>query len=238
MVGNLRIHSLVSITTDNRPSVVLVHGLGVSGRYMIPTALLLAPFCQVFIPDLPGFGQSSKPGRFLKITELADCLAAWMQVSGIDKATLLGNSIGCQVIADLAVRHPERIEQIVLVGPTVDPERRSIRQQLKRLLIDAPREPISLLPIAFSDYLKAGFRRVLRTFQDALRDRIEERLPQINVPALVVGGELDPIAPRRWIEEVSRLLPEGQHLIIAEAAHAVNYNSPKELARAVLSFIC
>src|SRR4051812_8359907 len=65
------------------PPVVLVHGVGVSGRYMLPTARELAPHHPVFVPDLPGFGRSEKPPHIYNVAELADALAGWMQGLGL-----------------------------------------------------------------------------------------------------------------------------------------------------------
>src|SRR5215211_8658022 len=57
-----------------RPALVLVHGLAVSGNYLLPTAAELLDDFTVYIPDLPGFGVSDKPRRVLEIVELADVL--------------------------------------------------------------------------------------------------------------------------------------------------------------------
>jgi 2-hydroxy-6-oxonona-2,4-dienedioate hydrolase len=59
------------------PPIVLIHGIGVSGRYLLPAAVRLAANVPVYVPNLPGFGLSSKPARVLSVTELADALAAW-----------------------------------------------------------------------------------------------------------------------------------------------------------------
>ena len=217
--------------------MVLVHGLVVSSRYMIPTAKRLARHCRVFAPDLPGFGRSERPPRVLDVAGLSDALSAWMGEVGLERAALVGNSFGCQIIADLAVRHPARVERAVLQGPTMDPLGRSVPRQVGRLLIDVPRETLSLLPIELLDYLSAGTRRAWRTFRYTLEDRIEEKLPHMRVPTLVVRGSRDPIVQQRWAEEVTRLLPMGRLVVIPGAAHAVNYGSPLELARVVLQFL-
>ena len=174
---------------NGNPAVVLVHGLVASSRYMVPTAELLAAHYRVYAPDLPGFGKSDKPPRVLNVAELSDFLAAWMGMTGLKSAALVGNSFGCQIIVKLALRHPERVEKAVLQGPTVDPPGRTALRQIGRLLLDGVREPPSLLPIELLDYLHAGFRRPVRTFRYMLEDRIEERLPQMHVPTLVVRGQ-------------------------------------------------
>src|SRR5829696_3028602 len=102
-----------------------------------------------------------------------------MREIGLERAALVGNSFGYQIIADLAVRHPEWVERAVLQGPTMDPRARTIQRQVRRFLLDAPQEPLSLLPIELLDYLSAGTGRAWRTLRYALEDKIEEKLPHM-----------------------------------------------------------
>ena len=195
--GGLRIHARVS--ADRPPAsggvpVVLVHGLVVSSLYMLPTAERLALFYSVLAPDLPGFGKSDKPARALDVTELADALGAWIDAAGLGPAVLVGNSLGCQVIADMAARGPHRVAGVVLTGPTVDPAGHTHYEQFKRLLIDATRERLSIAFAWLRGLHEAGLRRAWQTSRYALENRIEKNLPRIHVPALVVRGTRDPIA--------------------------------------------
>ena len=105
-VGGLRVHARAATGAANAdaPPVVLVHGLVVSSRYMIPLAERLAERNHVYAPDLPGFGRSDHPERPLDIVGLADALAGWMHAAGIASAVLIGNSLGCKIIADMALR--------------------------------------------------------------------------------------------------------------------------------------
>jgi pimeloyl-ACP methyl ester carboxylesterase len=240
-VNGQTIHYKASIDADtsNKPVILFIHGLVVSCRYLLPTARELSHDYVVYVPDFPGYGWSSKPrhGQALNIKELADVLAAWMDVMGIQQASLLGNSMGCQIIAQFALHYPERLERAILVGPTMDQKARTAYQEIGRWLLNAPFEPISLFPVVLLDYLQIGFRRFVRTFRYALQDRIEEHLPHILVPTLVVRGSRDTVVPQRWVEEVTALLPRGKLVVIEGAAHDVNYNSPRQLAEAVHQFM-
>ena len=220
-------------TTD----IVLVHGLSVSSGYMMPTAIRLAPWYRVWLPDLPGFGRSAKPPHIFNVTELANALVAWMQAVGLDSATFLGNSLGCQVIVNLAVHYPERITHAILVGPTMDPKAHTIHQEAGRLLRDAACEPLHFLPVLLREYLIAGIPRTIRTLQYAFEDPMEEHLPQVHVPTLVVRGARDPIVPQEWAEKVHQLIPSSQFVTIPGAGHAVNFNSPERLVSLVRSFL-
>jgi 2-hydroxy-6-oxonona-2,4-dienedioate hydrolase len=243
-VKDLMMHARASERTaqtdahqQHQHNIVLVHGLGMSGRYMMPTAERLIHFANVYVPDLPGFGQSDKPSRALTIAELADYLAWWMDAINIERAVFVGNSFGTQIIIELATRFPERVERAVLIAPTIDARARVVSRQLARLLLDATREPLSLTPIAVSDYLRAGLKRGARTLRYAIADCIEEKLPRIHAPVLVVRGGRDPIVSQAWAAEVARLSAGGRLKILPHAAHAVNYNSPKELARLIIEFV-
>ena len=87
------------------PAVVLVHGLVVSARYMIPAMKRLALRHRGYAPDLPGFGKSGKPAHVPGVPGLSDALACWMRKLGLSRTALVGNSMGCQIIAELAARY-------------------------------------------------------------------------------------------------------------------------------------
>ncbi|MBX5490200.1 MAG: alpha/beta hydrolase [Chloroflexi bacterium] len=239
VVGGLRLHARVSIepVPPASPTVVLVHGLIVSSRYMLPTATRLAPRCRVHIPDLPGYGRSAKPERVLRVPELADALAGYLASAGLDHVALVANSFGCQIAADCAMRHPERIARVVLIGPTVDPAARALAQQVARWLRNVPGEPPWLGLVIARDLVDMGVRRALCTLRFMLEDRIEAKLPHVRVPTLVVRGARDTVVPQRWAEEATRLLPAGRLAVIPGAAHTVNYNAPLELVRVVYPFV-
>lgn len=234
-----RMYTRVSIDggVDDQTSIWCVHGLSVSSRYMVPTARLLAPYRRVYAPDLPGFGRSAKPRIVLDVPALADALVRRMDAFGVNKAVMLGNSMGCQIIADVALRYPERVAAAVFVGPTIDTAARSMVGQALRLLRDMRHESLASLLTQASDYLRCGPRRTLLTLRYALADPFEAKLPAQSAPTLIVRGERDSIAPRNWCEKVTRLLPNGQFLEIPGAPHAANYDAPEVLACAVLMFI-
>ena len=129
---------------DRLPPVVMVHGLVVSSRYLLPTAALLAPHLRVLVPDLPGFGRSEGPRPALDVAGLAAHLGRWLDALAVEAPLLVANSLGCQVVAELAAGSPRRWHGIVLTGPTVDRTRRTLPAQALRLLVDTLREPPKL----------------------------------------------------------------------------------------------
>lgn len=204
---------------------------------MIDAAIHLARNSDVYCPDLPGFGKSSKPARTLNVSELSDALSVFLQKSEIGRAVIVGHSFGCQIAADFALKNPAKLERLVLAAPSGDPSVNSAFRYFGRLALDAFREPFSLTPLAVRDYLSAGLIRGLRTFQFAMQDRVEDKLPHISAPTLVIRGSRDPIVSPQWATQVATLLPNAKLITIEKAAHAVNYNSPLEFARVIRKFI-
>ena len=204
---------------------------------MVPTAERLAPLCDVYAVDLPGYGLSDKPGATLGLSDLADALAEWIEVEKVGAPHLVANSFGCQILAELAVRHPQHIGRMVLQGPTIDPTARSVWRQMGRLMANSRKESPQLGHIMLRDYARAGLKRVIQTIKIALDDRIEDKLPFITARTLVIRGEYDPIVPQRWAEEVCRLLPHGDLIVIPGAAHTINYTAPDALVQAIRPFL-
>lgn len=235
MVDGCRMHYRMG--GKGRQSVVLVHGLTVSGNYLVPTAAELTRDFTVYIPDLPGFGRSEKPRRVLSIPELGEALKAWMDAVGLERAYLLGNSMGCHTVSVVASRYPRRVAGAILVSPVGDRGGRNTPRLVARALNDFMREPPSSWAIMFRDFLKAGLRRTVLTLRQMQRSPLEPWLPQVHVPALVVGGKHDRIVPISAIGRVTAMLPQGQVAVIQEAAHVPNYTHPEQLAALVRRFV-
>ena len=217
-------------------AVVLVHGMGTSSRYMVPTGRRLASDFSVYAPDLPGFGQSSKPNQALGIPALVDVLDRWMTADGIPHAAMVGNSFGCQVIAEFGIQHPERLSAAVLQGPTMDASDRSPLGQFRRFLADLPREKLPEYALNANDYWRTGVPRLLETFRIALSDRIEEKMPRLAMPVLVVRGRHDPIVSEAWARRLASLAPDGQ-FVTTRGAHTPNFSEPDAFSQVVRSFL-
>lgn len=218
-------------------SVVCVHGIGVSSRYFVPALDVLGAEFNVHAPDLPGFGRSADPGFVLGLTALADALLAWIDAVRLQNVALLGNSFGCQIAVEAALRQRGQVERLVLEGPTTDPQARSVPGQLSRWMANSPGEDPRQLPLILRDYRDAGLRRCAQTFRDALTDRVEDKLPSVALPVLVVRGERDRIVPQAWAEQVTRLLPHARLVTVPGAAHTLNFSAPRGLAAVASEFL-
>ncbi|HEV2919348.1 MAG TPA: alpha/beta hydrolase, partial [Actinomycetota bacterium] len=236
-IRGVGIHDRASLASPNAaPPLVMVHGLAVSHRDLMPLAAKLAGDLAVHVIDLPGFGLSSDPGRVLNVAEHADHLAGWLEAAELPPLVVLGNSFGCQVAVDLAVRYPDRVLGLVLVGPTMDPAARTASRQILRWVGDTALEDPLQLPILARDLRDAGPHRVVGTLAHALHDPIEHKLPLISVPVLVTRGSREPIVPMAWARAATRLLPHGE-LAVVPGPHNANYAAADHLADLVLAFL-
>ncbi len=235
MVNGWRMHYRVG--GGGRPPVVLVHGLTVSGNYLMPTAAELLEDFTVYVPDLPGFGASEKPRQVLDITGMADVLRDWMDTIGLERAYLLGNSLGCHTISAVAARYPERVVGAILVSPVGDPGGRDTLRLGLRALNDFVREPRSYWAVMLRDFWRSGLRRFVLTLRSLQQCRLEAWLPQVEAPALVIWGERDRIVPKGWIDRVAALLPQGRVAVIRDAGHVSNFSHPRRLAALVRAFV-
>jgi pimeloyl-ACP methyl ester carboxylesterase len=209
-------------------AIVHVHGFGISGTYLEPTAALLAPRHRTYVPDLPGMGRSMSPERPLDLPGLARALVAYCDAVGVDRATFVGNSLGCPIIIEVATTFPERIERVVMVSPAGGPTNQPMARALLQMATDGTREPPSMVPIAVRDYLRFGVLKSLSLFRAMTRYPTLERLPNLVAPTLVVAGARDPLVRVDRVDRLS-VLPQVQ-VVRVPGAHALNYSSPELIA--------
>jgi pimeloyl-ACP methyl ester carboxylesterase len=220
---------------DGTP-LVLVHGFS-SSRTLKPVIRALGRRRPVYAPDLPGFGMSDQPVHPLGVSGLADALRRWLLHNDLAPAVVIGFSFGCQVAADLAARHPELVERLALVGPTSDPEARTPSRVAMRWARNAHRASPRLAPAVVHDVIDAGPWRSVRTLQRALEDPFEEKLGDIEAPALVIRPEHDRLAPADWTERVAELIPDAELAVLPKAAHTIGPRAAPRLAALLGPFL-
>lgn len=216
-----------------------VHGFGLSGRYLLPTAERLADDFHTFVPDLPGFGRSGKRRDMLDIPDLAHATADFFDDRGVERATLVGNSMGCPVIIEFAHHYPERIDRAVLVSPAGGLYNQPLRRAIQQLAMDTPREPTRMAKVAVPDYVRFGVPSTMRLFKALTQYPTLQRLLEMRIPTLVVLGERDPLLPHsQRIDEVASQTDSHVLVVLLEgAAHAINFSHPDQLAHVIKLFM-
>jgi pimeloyl-ACP methyl ester carboxylesterase len=216
-----------------------VHGFGLSGRYLLPTAERLSDEFHTLVPDLPGFGRSAKAADLLDVPDLAHAAARFLDDRGVEKVTLVGNSMGCPVILEFAHHYPERLERAVLVSPAGGVYNQPFRRAARQLASDGPREPVRMMRVATPDYLRFGVPSTVKMFRALTRYPTLQRLLELRIPTLVVIGDRDPLMPGpARVQEVASQTDNHVLLVkIEDAAHAINFSHPGELAHLIRLFM-
>jgi pimeloyl-ACP methyl ester carboxylesterase len=237
-VGGRLLHCRRSTGGSDVP-VVHIHGFGISGAYLMPTARILARRRVNVVPDLPGYGRSARREHVLDIPELAEALVAVLDLLSIERAVLVGNSMGCPVGLEVAHAAPERVDRLVLVSPAGGVQNQPLTRALGQLAKDVARESPKMFPVALPDYVRFGPLNGLRLFRELTLFPSLERLVHTPVPTLAVIGVRDPLMPPPdRVREVARLAPQRVTVaVIEQAAHAVNFSHPVELAGTIEAWL-
>ncbi|WP_168207525.1 alpha/beta fold hydrolase [Microlunatus elymi] len=228
-------HRMALRAGPDAPAIVHVHGFGVSGTYLEPTAALLATRYRTFVPDLPGVGRSIRPRHGLDLGGMARALVSYCDTVGVERPILVGNSLGGSIIIEFASQYPDRISHAVLVSPAGGPNNLPLVRAIRQMALDGFRESPPMLRIAVRDYLRFGVIQSLDLFKAMTHYPTLERLHHLDAPTLVVVGERDPLV------NLSRafVLATVPHVraVKVPGAHALNHSQPEVIADLVAAHV-
>ncbi len=239
VVGDEVIHSRETPDANRgtRPTIVVLPGVGTTSRYTRPLLDALEGSVPASAVELPGIGSSSSVEIPRDIPAQSDVAAAWLRTTGRWPAIVVGNSMGAQTAVELAIRHPELVEQLVLIGPTIDAETRTLLRQAGKLLVDATVEHPSLVLITVTDSFITRRRAVFRYVRASFAHHLEDRIGLVQVPVTIVRGELAPLVPRRWAHRLTELAPQGRSVEVARGGHACHHGRPDAVADLLLELV-
>jgi pimeloyl-ACP methyl ester carboxylesterase len=101
------------------PPVIVLHGLGATNASMLPTLAALSPDHRVIAPDLPGFGDTEKPIAAYDPAFFARWLTSFMDAIGVERAHIVGNSMGGRIALETAIVAPHRVSKLGLLAPSL-----------------------------------------------------------------------------------------------------------------------
>jgi pimeloyl-ACP methyl ester carboxylesterase len=206
--GRLRSRAVGSPQADV-PEVVLVQGMAVAD-YLLPGLAALGKWTRAHLLELPGFAGSGDPPHPLDVVEYGDAVAVWLDRVELQQVVLMGHSSGTQVAARAAARRPPAVRAVVLASPTLDPRVRGWLRLLIAWRRDGQREPPGLNESHKPEWKRAGLRRLLHTVRIHLADHLEDVVPQLPVPVLVLHGGLDRLCTEEWARRLADLAHDGR----------------------------
>ncbi len=168
---------LSTLEAGTGPPVLSIHGLGATKGSFLPTVAALADRFRVIAMDLPGFGDSDKPiGAPYDARFFADAIIDLMDALELERADLIGNSLGGRIALEVALVYPERVGRLALLAPSLAwrrprrwaPALRLVRPELGLVQL-APRAVVEgivhrLIPGANQGWTAAGVDEFLRAY--------------------------------------------------------------------------
>jgi 2-hydroxy-6-oxonona-2,4-dienedioate hydrolase len=243
--------SLCWVESGNGVPLLLVHGGHGGSVHWSANLADLGQDHRVIAPDLPGFGESSDPGRCLTPEEHAHELVAWLARIDVPRVRVVGFSFGSLVALAFAIAHPAAVEALVLVnlpgvGPRSEsalnlPQRMSTlaREQGQRAGIEGTLRELMLsnqplVTPSLVDLMTVAARRTRYVTRGISRQsQTLELLARLRVRTAVLIGARDPFhsndleGRRRSIDGV---LGAGATRVVADAAHWLQYDQPQRFA--------
>ena len=252
-VSGLSIHYLAAGPSSGEP-VVLIHGLG--GRaenWRMLAPVLARQGYRVYMPDLPGFGRSSRPEGFsYSVRDQAEFVIAFLDALHLRQVDLGGWSMGGWIAQIDAARHPERVLRLLVfdsvglaVTPTWNtalftPANAAELDQLEALLEPDP-HPIpgfvarDILRISQqNDWVVHRAMAAMLTGRDATTDAL---LPRLEMPVLIAWGTADRITPVSMGKAMHSLIPGSVLDLAPGCGHLAPVECVPQLTPPILAFL-
>lgn len=258
-VGDLNIHYYQG-GPANGEVIVLLHGFAADKDNWLRFSRYLTDRYRVIALDLPGFGESDRPAGSYDVGTQAERLANILETLGIDRAHLLGNSMGGHIAALYAARYPEHVRSLALFdnagieAPHESELYRRLREdQGNPLVVHKPEDFQPLLDFVFVEppYLPESLKHHLaeRAMANAAHHEqifaqlveryipLEPQLPHITAPTLLLWGRQDRVLDVSSIEVMQPLLQKPSVAIMDGVGHVPMLERPEQSALLYRQFL-
>jgi 3-oxoadipate enol-lactonase len=247
------IHLGFDLLGEIEPPIVLIHGFGLDRSIWRPLALSHLGNQMVILPDMRGHGESDAPRGPYRMSLLAEDLALLLESLGINKAIVCGHSMGGYVALAFANQYPQMLMGLGLIttNANADPEdKRAGRYALIQEIRERGAIVVAdnLAPRLSDDQVVVNQAHALisKTNPEGLigalagmaeRPDRAARLLEIDVPSLVVAGEVDRITVFTEAKAMAEALPKGHFLGIRGVGHMPMAEAPEVLADGLCTLI-
>lgn len=239
-----------------KPAVVMVHGAALDHSVWQWQSRYLAHHgFSVLAVDLPGHGRSPGAPR-ASVEALADWLAALLDAAGLARAALVGHSLGGLVALETAVRHPERVSRLALLGvsapmPVGEPfltaaiDDSPAAFDMQAVWSHSRNGQLAASPVPGITLLGASRRLTGRSRRGLQATGLaachawkpaREAIGRLQVPTLVVAGRRDQMTPAKAVRELAAEIP-GARLVELPAGHTMMSEAPRETLAALRGFL-
>lgn len=242
--------SLAYLEAGKGPAVVIIHGVGGHKEDWAGVVATLANTHHVFAIDMLGFGQSSKTGDDLSMPVQARAIRALLDAQHIERATLVGNSVGGWVATTFAATYPERTARLVIIdaagfkamfeGPppvNFDPNNVADMNKLVHVVINSPlADAPGFAEKAFRSYVDSGEKAISAIWGKSLvsSPRLEELFPKVQAPTVILWGQDDRLFPSILAEAFKAQIKGARVEMIPNAGHFPHLDQPQATQAAIV----
>lgn len=225
----------------NGQVIILVHGLGDSAETWSGVVSPLARTHRVIVPDLVGFGRTIIPPEGMHFSVLADYFSALLAALPLDRAVVVGNSLGGAVAIRHAARHPEQVSRLFLLNTAgvpfgdvgiFNPKSRADASAL----IAVSGGALQRLPgFILDDLVRRTADPARRAFLASPEPTdVTDDLPRLAVPITIIWGERDRLIPISVAHLIRSFQPATEIITLPNAGHIPQGDAPNEVARLIL----
>ena len=240
------------------PAVILLHGLGGDSTNWASTIGPLSEHFRVIVPDQVGFGKSEKPFISYRVGTYVDFLDALYKELKIERASLVGNSLGGWISAAFALAHPDKVDRLILVDAAgfalpKDPAAAAVARSLNTSTRQGVRDILPLVfyntqlyasdaavDMFFTRKMKSGDGYTVEQVVESVirgEDVLDSKLSAVKSPTLIVWGREDKLTPLAGGERFKKEIAGSQLAVIDKCGHVPQIEKAAEFNGIILGFL-
>ena len=244
------------VEAGSGPTVILLHGLGGSTQAWMFNIAPLAEKYHVVVPDQIGFGKSDKPLVNYRIRTYVDFLDQFCKQLKIERASLVGNSMGGWIAAAYTAAFPDRVDKLVLVdaagyAPPKDLDvrtfyslnpttREGTKVLLSKVFYGKAFQTDAAIEQAIAARLAAGDGYTIKSITESIirgEDFLDDTVKTIKRPTLIIWGRQDGLVPLAQGEHLNKDIAGSKLIVLDQCGHIPNLEKAGEFNAAVLKFL-
>ena len=254
-------HTLHYLDGGSGETLVLLHGIFAEKDHWVDFARPLTPHYRVIAPDLPGFGESTRlPNNDYRYAAQVEYLKDFLDHLGVQRAHLGGSSMGGTIAALFAIRYPNRVASVALIGaphglhtpqpsemdpmvdagqsPLIVAQADAFEPMLDFVFAQRPFLPYPILHAAKADALRNAASN-LRIWNAQRKDRylLDAHIGELMQPTLVLWGEKDRLFDVSGAAPLRTRLPQAQVQVLPGVGHLPMMETPKSSAQLYVQFV-
>ncbi|MDD2516422.1 MAG: alpha/beta hydrolase [Candidatus Gracilibacteria bacterium] len=239
-IDGLKTYYMAFENKINKGDFLILHGWGGSSKSWQEIGKKIGSLgYNVFIPDLPGFGDT-EIDKVYTIDDYAGFVEKFVKKVGIDNLILLGHSNGGRISIKLATRGGIKIKKLILNGAAGIKGPPTLKQKIFKIIakIGKTFKKIPLYEklrnlfyraIGGQDYLNCENEFIKKTFLNMLEGNLKEELKNIKIPTLLIRGEKDTYTPLKDGKIMNELVKDSKMIILDGEKHGIHLQNPERL---------